>query len=115
VPPAVKEFFGAIAARWSSSQHLEEARAQMARSFCKALGLGDIATADSLNADPRASDHNDDEADERLVLSHKLRWHQPEQEVSTNEATSAPHRKSLRRPNFLKPATESPRLSVFAD
>ncbi len=115
VPPAVKEFFGPIAARWSSSQHLEEARAQMARSFCKALGLGDIATADSLNTEQHAGGHNDDEADERLVLSHKLRWHQPEREFGTNGPTPAPHGKRLRRPNFLKPATESPRLYVFAD
>ncbi len=114
-PPVIQEFYGAMAARWANSQDLQESSSQMARSFCKALGLSDIASANSLSAEPRAGGDSDGEADERLVLSHKLRWHQPEREVATNEPTSVPHGKRLRRPNFLKPAAESPRLSVFAD
>lgn len=103
VPPGIKEFYGTIAEDWPSS--LDGDEQQMARSICIALGLTDATSAERTGIEA---------GDERLVLTHKLRWHGGE---NSFEETSAPRtgRKRLRPPHFLKASKEAPRFAVFTE
>ena len=117
VPPGIREYYSELAASWPSALDHDEASRELARSICFALGLTVPVnlTTPSLAAD----------GDEKLVLFHKLRWHEGEtsgvpEENSAVESTSRDEQtsKSIRRPRFLQsPATQgtATRFRVFSE
>jgi hypothetical protein len=112
VPPAIREYYSALIQSWPSSLHLDEASQEMARSLCSALGLTEPA-------DSVTKSCNDD-GDEKLVLFHKLRWHEGEKSseseggVSLDLSSSVTEpSKVIRRPRFLPPVSSSGASSRF--
>jgi hypothetical protein len=112
VPPAIREYYSALTQSWPSSLHLDEASQEMARSLCSALGLTEPADSVTKSCD--------DDGDEKLVLFHKLRWHEGEKSsesegsVSLDLSSSATEpSKVIRRPRFLPPASSSGASSRF--
>lgn len=117
VPPAIREYYSELAASWPSALDRDEASRELARSFCSALGL----SAPSNSAAPTI----EDEEDEKLVLFHKLRWHEGElskgsdkgSDVDTSVRTEQ-SAKPIRRPRFLQPPTPQgtgTRFRVFSE
>ena len=117
VPPAIREYYSELAASWPSSLDRDEASRELAKAVCSALGLTEPANSvvPSLAED----------GDEKLVLFHKLRWHEGEtssdpEESSAVISTSRDEQasKSIRRPRFLQsPATQgtAARFRVFSE
>ncbi len=117
VPPAIREYYSALAESWPSSLHRDEASRAMARSLCSALGL--TGPADS------AAEMCDDDGDEKLVLFHKLRLHDGETSEESLKNSSVDSSlnveqpsKAIRRPRFLQStasAGASSRFRVFSE
>ena len=104
VPPGIREFYHVVSERWPLQFGQDDQ--QPAMSFCGALGIA----APSRNSGQNLTNDGDD----RLVLTHKLRWH------SGDSARRAVHSKQespsrVRRPNLPGAVTERPRLSVFTE
>ena len=117
VPPAIREYYSALTESWPSSLHNDEASQEMARSLCAALGLTGPAESVARTC------HED--GDEKLVLFHKLRWHEGEassesEENSSFDSSSFTEQpsKAIRRPRFLQStsaAGASSRFRVFSE
>lgn len=116
VPPAIREYYSELAASWPSTLDRDEASRELAKSVCTALGLTEPegCTVPSLA----------DDGDEKLVLFHKLRWHEGETSSDTEKSSgeeSSLHgespAKSIRRPRFLQsPATQgAAKFRVFSE
>lgn len=118
VPPDIREFYNSLTESWPESQHQEEAQYELAKAVCSALGL---------SAPEKAEDAVISDRSERLVLTHKLRWHAGEGDLrqlaskdSVSEEKSASGLSRLpgpkiRRPKFLNGPSETPRFTVFSD
>ena len=117
VPPGIREYYSELAASWPSALDRDDASRELARSVCSALGLTEPVSATTASLK--------DDGDEKLVLFHKLRWHDGEtssdsEENLTVESTSRDKQtsKSIRRPRFLQtPATQgtAARFRVFSE
>jgi len=109
VPSIIKDFYRAIADRWPDSHPDEDLDQEMVRSICLAFGL--------MPHDANLQHPAVESDDGSLVLTHKLRWHAGEQPIAVASENSTPplQGKRLRRPNFLKAATDGPTFSVFAE
>ncbi len=117
VPPSIREYYSELSASWPSALDHDEASRELARSFCTALGL----TEPSNSAIPTV----DDDGDEKLVLFHKLRWHEAElsndsQGSSVVDASARTEQsvKAIRRPRFLQPPAAhgtGARFRVFSE
>lgn len=101
VPPAIREYYSELAASWPSALDRDEASRELARSVCFALGLTEPANS----AIPSLVE----DGDEKLVLFHKLRWHEGEpssdiekNSVGESSSQSESNSKSIRRPRFLQ-------------
>jgi hypothetical protein len=112
VPPAIREYYSALTQSWPSSLHLDEASQEMARSLCSALGLSEPADSVTKSCD--------DDGDEKLVLFHKLRWHEGEKSSESEGSVSLDVSSSvtepsrvIRRPRFLPPVSSSGASSRF--
>ncbi|MFO1001270.1 MAG: hypothetical protein U0936_13075 [Planctomycetaceae bacterium] len=117
VPPGIREYYSALAATWPSMLDRDEASRELAKSVCSALGL-----SEPVNSVIPALE---EDGDEKLVLFHKLRWHEGElssdkvenshvETISTSEQTS----KSIRRPRFLQSTAAhgtAAKFRVFSD
>ena len=112
VPPAIREYYSELAASWPSALDRDEASRELARAVCSALGLAEPANSvvPSLPED----------GDEKLVLFHKLRWHEGKtsndsRENSTFESSSREERslKSIRRPRFLQSSATHGTATTF--
>lgn len=104
VPPGIRQYYHVISERWPS-QFSPDGQ-QSAKSFCGALGIA----AQS----PNSRHHTADAGDERIVLSHKLRWHDGD---TARSAVSSKQESQLRirRPNLFGAAADQPRFSVFTE
>ena len=118
VPPAIREYYSALTESWPSLLHRDEASQEMARSLCSALGLTEPAESVARTC------HED--GDEKLVLFHKLRWHEGETSSESEENSSFDSSSSLaeqpskaiRRPRFLQSASTAgagSRFRVFSE
>ena len=106
VPPAIREYYCALTESWPSAMHRDEASQEMARSLFSALGLK--------VSEQSVPDVLDDDGDEKLVLFHKLRWHDGETSSEFKENASCDSSsiaeqpsKVIRRPRFLRSAPSS--------
>jgi hypothetical protein len=117
VPPSVVEFYGPLAEQILELTHSgetpsDETDQRLIRSMCVALGLKSSPSSTGSSGSEAKTD-----GDERLVLTHKLRWHDGQSAAADGNAGQTPDSvgKRVRRPNFLKPSGETPRFSVFAE
>ena len=117
VPPSIREYYSELAASWPSALDRDEASRELARSFCSALGL----TKPTNSVTPAV----EEDGDEKLVLFHKLRWHDAElsndsemsSDVNESVRTELPA-KTIRRPRFLQPSAPNgtgAKFKVFSE
>lgn len=100
VPPPIREYYSELAASWPSTILHDESSREMARSMCSALGLSEPVNS--------VAQRFDEDGDDKLVLFHKLRWHDGETSNETERDSSVPSQgfsprpaKTIRRPRFL--------------